>query len=104
MTLVVERWPTDRFLRPFGAVGFCGGFTTFSTLAVEVDQRVQHGRAGLAAAYLAVSLVLGLAAALAGITLSRGRILPAIRGTGDPRPGRAGGRRPHRGPGEGPTP
>jgi len=77
LTLVVERWPADRFLRPFAAVGFCGGFTTFSTLAVEVDQRVQHGRAGLAAAYVAVSLVLGLGAALAGITLVRGRILPS---------------------------
>ncbi len=77
LTLVVERWPTDRFLRPFAAVGFCGGFTTFSTLAVEVDQRVQHGRVGLAAAYVAVSLLLGLGAALAGVTLVRGRILPS---------------------------
>lgn len=86
LTLVVERWPTDRFLRPFAAVGFCGGFTTFSTLAVEVDQRVQHGRTGLAAAYLAVSLVLGLGAALAGITLARGRILPSTGAPGIPDP------------------
>ncbi len=86
LTLVVERWPSDRFLRPFAAVGFCGGFTTFSTLAVEVDQRVQHGRAGLAAAYVAVSLVLGLGAAFAGITLVRGRILPSTGAPGIPDP------------------
>ncbi len=86
LTLVVERWPTDRFLRPFAAVGFCGGFTTFSTLAVEVDQRVQHGRVGLAAVYVAVSLVLGLGAAMAGITLVRGRILPPTRAQGIPDP------------------
>jgi CrcB protein len=86
LTLVVERWPSDRFLRPFAAVGFCGGFTTFSTLAVEVDQRVQHGRAGLAAAYVAVSLVLGLGAALAGITLVRGKILPSTGAPGIPDP------------------
>ncbi len=86
LTLVVERWPTDRFLRPFAAVGFCGGFTTFSTLAVEVDQRVQHGMTGLAAAYVVLSLFLGLGAALAGITLVRGRILPAIWATEIPDP------------------
>lgn len=76
VTLVVERWPHDRYLRPLVAVGFCGGFTTFSTLAVEVDQRIQHGRGGVAAVYLAVTLVAGLVAALAGMTLARGRFLP----------------------------
>ncbi len=103
VTLVVERWPTDRFLRPFGAVGFCGGFTTFSTLAVEVDQRVQHGRAGLATAYLAVTLVAGLAAALAGISLSRGRILPPAGAPEIPDPDAVEDDLPVREPGEGPT-
>jgi CrcB protein len=86
VTLVVERWPGDRFLRPLLAVGFCGGFTTFSTLAVEIDQRIQHGHSGVAAAYLGVTLVAGLGAALAGITLARGRLLAAAAGTGIPDP------------------
>ena len=77
VTLVVERWPGDRYLRPLVAVGFCGGFTTFSSLAVEIDQRVQHGRAALALAYLVATLAAGAGAALAGITLARGRLLPA---------------------------
>jgi CrcB protein len=77
VTLVVERWPGDRYLRPLVAVGFCGGFTTFSTLAVEVDQRIQHGHGTLAAVYLVATLVAGLAAALAGISLARGQVLPA---------------------------
>jgi len=78
VTLVVERWPRDRYLRPLVAVGFCGGFTTFSTLAVEVDQRIQHGRGALAAVYLVATLVAGLVAALAGTTVARGRLLPTV--------------------------
>jgi CrcB protein len=76
ITLLVERWPPTRFLRAFAAVGFCGGFTTFSTMVVEAAQRGQHGRAGLAAVYLAVSLIAGILAAAAGIGLARGRLLP----------------------------
>jgi CrcB protein len=79
VTLVSERWPGDRYLRPLVAVGFCGGFTTFSTLAVEIDQRIQHGHGALAAAYLVVTLVAGLGAALVGITVARGRLLPVGR-------------------------
>ena len=82
---VVERWPRDRYLRPLVAVGFCGGFTTFSTLAVEVDQRVQHGHGPIAAVYLIVTLVAGSGAALAGMTMARGRLLPAAgAGSADP--------------------
>jgi CrcB protein len=79
VTLVVERWPPTRFVRPFAAIGFCGGFTTFSTLAVEATQRVQHGRVGLAAAYLMASLTAGILAATVGMTLARGRLLPVPR-------------------------
>jgi fluoride exporter len=75
---VVERWPRDRYLRPLLAVGFCGGFTTFSTLAVEVDQRIQHGHGLVAASYLLATLIVGLGAALAGMTVARGRLLPAV--------------------------
>jgi CrcB protein len=78
VVLVVERWPRDRYLRPLLAVGFCGGFTTFSTLAVEIDQRIQHGHGLVAAAYLIATLIAGLGAALVGMTVARGRLLPAV--------------------------
>ena len=46
--------------------GFCGALTTFSTFQLELLQMLDHGRAGLALAYAAVSLALGLAAAELG--------------------------------------
>ncbi len=73
VTLVTERWPPTRFVRPFAAIGFCGGFTTFSTLMVEVVRRTQDGRVGVAALYLGASLVAGPAAAAAGVLVARGR-------------------------------
>jgi CrcB protein len=76
VVLVVERWPPTRYVRPFAAIGFCGGFTTFSTMVVGADQLGQHGRAGLAAVYLLVSVAAGLLAALVGMGVARGRLLP----------------------------
>ena len=47
-------------------VGFFGGFTTLSTLTVQTVLEADGGRTGVAAAYLAVSVIGGLAAAVAG--------------------------------------
>ncbi len=53
------------------SVGFLGAFTTFSTFAMETVALHQSGRAGAAAGYVAVSIGLGLAAAVAGQHLGR---------------------------------
>jgi fluoride exporter len=74
VTLVVERWPPSRWVRPFAAIGFCGGFTTFSTMVVEAAVRGQHGRVGLAAGYLAASVVAGVTAAVLGMAAARGSL------------------------------
>ncbi len=85
VTLVVERWPPTRFVRPFAAIGFCGGFTTFSTVSVETAQRLQHGHVGLAVGYVAASLVAGCGAALVGMLVGRGHLRPdAAGGLPDP--------------------
>ena len=76
VVLVVERWPPTRYVRPFVAIGFCGGFTTFSTMVVQAAQLGQHHRVGVAAVYLLVSLAAGLVAAAAGMAAARGRLLP----------------------------
>ncbi|MBU3741247.1 MAG: fluoride efflux transporter CrcB [Candidatus Kapabacteria bacterium] len=51
--------------------GLCGGFTTFSTLSVELLTMADHGRLGLSIVYLILSVGLGLAAAAAGAGLAR---------------------------------
>jgi CrcB protein len=72
VTLVVERWPPTRFVRPFAAIGFCGGFTTFSTMVVEAAVRGQHGQVGLATGYLVASMVAGVVAVVLGMAAARG--------------------------------
>jgi CrcB protein len=103
VTLVVERWPPTRFVRPFAAIGFCGGFTTFSTLAVEAVQRAQHGHDALAAGYVLASLAAGVVAATLGMAVARGRLLPVPRDRPVPDPDDLGTLGPGAGPGGAPT-
>jgi CrcB protein len=51
------------------AVGFCGGFTTFSTLSLELFTMLQSGRLLAALLYICVSLVCGIASIGAGLGL-----------------------------------
>jgi len=57
--------------RPLVGTGFCGALTTFSTFQVQLVELGDDGHVALAAAYLAVSVAVGLAAATAGARLAR---------------------------------
>lgn len=61
----------DPALRLFLTVGFCGGFTTFSTFANESLQLLQGRAFLLAALYAALSVFVGLGAAFAGSCAAR---------------------------------
>jgi CrcB protein len=52
-------------------VGFCGGFTTFSTFSYETVGLIEGGDYARALAYISLSVILCLAATLAGMTLMR---------------------------------
>ena len=53
------------------AVGLLGGFTTFSTFALDFVSLWEDGRTGVAVTMIAVSVVGGLTAAIAGVAMGR---------------------------------
>lgn len=71
LTLVIEIWPPTRYVRPFVGIGLLGGFTTFSTLAVESSRLIDAGQASLSMAYLVASLVAGMLSCALGAALAR---------------------------------
>jgi CrcB protein len=70
MVLIVRRWPKRRLIRPFFGVGVLGGYTTFSTAMVDVQQAAAHGAPGMALLYLAATLVGALVAVWAATVLT----------------------------------
>jgi fluoride exporter len=63
--------PEESVAHPFLTTGICGTLTTFSTLQLELFEMVDAGRLGLAAAYVAATLVAGYAFVRLGIALER---------------------------------
>lgn len=58
-------------LRALLIVGFCGGFTTFSTFSGETLGLIEGGEYGRAAGYVILSVGLCLIATFAGMTAMR---------------------------------
>ncbi|WP_019633453.1 fluoride efflux transporter FluC [Actinomadura atramentaria] len=71
MVLILETFEVHPLTRPFLGVGVLGGYTTFSTYAVDFEQAVRAGSAGTALAYLAGTAVAALVAVWTGVTAAR---------------------------------
>ncbi|MEU7780796.1 fluoride efflux transporter FluC [Micromonospora parva] len=65
--------------RPFLGVGVLGGFTTFSTYAVDVQQAIVAGAPGTALAYLAATVLGALVAVGLGDAVTAGLLRRAAR-------------------------
>ncbi|MEU6091835.1 CrcB family protein [Streptomyces sp. NPDC047085] len=62
MVLITDVWAAHRLMRPFFGTGVLGGFTTFSTYAVDIRRLIGVGHAGTGLLYLAATLLAALAA------------------------------------------
>lgn len=76
------------YWRPLLGTGVCGGLTTFSTLQLELVRMADADAVGLAAAYLAASLAVGLLAV--GVGLRVGAAVPGPQPIGTDVPVTAG--------------
>lgn len=70
-TRLLERLPLSSYRRPFLGTGVCGGFTTFSTMQIEILAMLKHHAYVLAASYVTASITLGLVAVYAATALVR---------------------------------
>ena len=65
-------WSPSPELRAFLTVGLLGAFTTFSSFSLEVALLYQRGELGLAALYIAASVILCVLGLFLGLWLVRG--------------------------------
>ncbi|MFE9028283.1 fluoride efflux transporter CrcB [Streptomyces iakyrus] len=76
MVIITEIRPAHPLVRPFFGTGVLGGFTTFSTYAVDIRRLIDGGQAGTGLAYLAATPL----AALTAVWLAAGTTRRVLKG------------------------
>jgi fluoride exporter len=84
MVVISDVWAAHRLVRPFFGTGVLGGFTTFSTYAVDVEKLVDGDRPGLGLAYLGLTPLVALTAVWAAASATR-RVVRLRAGHGSER-------------------
>ena len=71
LVLLLELRPGTTYLRPLLGTGFCGAWTTFSSIVASADQLIAHQHVATGVTYVLASAAGGLAAAALGLLLGR---------------------------------
>jgi CrcB protein len=71
MVLITEFWTAHRLVRPFAGTGILGGFTTFSTYAVDAHNLVAANAPRTGLIYLVATPVAALCAVAVTVVLTR---------------------------------
>jgi CrcB protein len=71
MVFVLDFWPPSRYVRPFLGVGVLGGFTTYSTYMLDALTLLSRDQVPAAFDYVFGTLVAGLVAVWAGVSVAR---------------------------------
>lgn len=77
LAVLLSRFPASTWARPFLAVGVLGGYTTFSTFAVEAVQLGEAGTWLTAGGYLLASVLGGIGCVVLGLVGARSVLRPA---------------------------
>ncbi|MFF5566696.1 fluoride efflux transporter FluC [Streptomyces sp. NPDC012623] len=71
MVVITDLWQAHPLVRPFFGTGVLGGFTTFSTYAVDIQRLVADGRTRTGPAYLGLTLIAAFGAVWTAVWLTR---------------------------------
>ncbi len=71
IVVLARRASNATMLHSLLVLGFCGGYTTFSTFSADTMALLESGAGSLATMNIVASVVLGLLATLAGAALGR---------------------------------